>query len=138
MLASLGYATAYSLVGALLLVVGYFVLDLLTPGKLAEQIWVQRSVNAAVVLSAGFLGLGLVVFAAIWTNADSGFGAALGWTVAFGLLGVLLQALAGAVLEVLTPGRMRDVLVSRDLHPASIVLATVQLAMSLAVVASIW
>ena len=138
MLASLGYATAYSVVGALLLLIGFTVFDLLTPGKLTEQIWVHRSMNAAVVLSAGFLGLGLVVFAAIWTNADAGFGAALGWTVTFGLLGVVLQALAGAVLELLTPGRMRDVLVSHELHPASIVLGAVQLAVSFVVVASIW
>jgi Domain of Unknown Function (DUF350) len=137
-LVSLGYATAYALIGALLLAVGFVVLDLLTPGKLREQIWVHRSLNAAVVLSAGFLGLGLVVFAAIWTNADAGFGRALGWTVAFGLLGVVLQALAGAALELLTPGRMRDALVARELHPASLVVAAVQLAVSLIVVASIW
>ena len=138
MLASLGYATAYSLLGALLLAVGFLVLDLLTPGRLAEQIWVHRSLNAAIVVAAGFLGLGLVVFAAIWTNADAGFGAALGWTAAFGLLGVLLQALAGAALELLTPGRMRDALVARELHPASLVVAAAQLAISLVVVASIW
>ncbi|GAA4963512.1 DUF350 domain-containing protein [Kineococcus glutinatus] len=138
MLASLGYATAYSVVGALLLAVGFVVLDLLTPGKLAHHVWVGRSVNAAVVLASGFLGLGLVVFAAIWTNAEAGFGAALGWTVAFGLLGVVLQALAGVALEVLTPGRTRDLLVERELHPASLVVAAAQLAVSLVVVASIW
>ena len=138
MLASLGYASAYSLLGAVLLGVGFVVFDALTPGRLAEPYWVHRSVNAAIVVAAGFLGLGLVVFAAIWTNAEAGFGAALGWTAAFGLLGVVLQALAGAVLELLTPGRMRDALVEQRLHPASIVVAAVQLAVSLVVVASIW
>jgi uncharacterized membrane protein YjfL (UPF0719 family) len=137
-LTSLGHATAYSLVGMALLVVGFVVLDLLTPGKLAEQIWVHRSANAAVVVSCGFIGLGLVVFTAIWTNGEASLGSALGWTVAFGLLGVLLQALAGAVLELLTPGRMRDVLVARELHPGSIVLGAAQLAVSFVVVASIW
>ncbi|NAZ86313.1 DUF350 domain-containing protein [Kineococcus indalonis] len=138
MLAGLGYAAAYSLLGGLLLAVGFLVLDLLTPGRLAHHIWVERSANAALVLSAGFLGLGLVVFAAIWTNAEAGFGQALAWTVAFGLLGVVLQALAGVVLEVLTPGRMREVLVERELHPASGVVAAAQLAVSFVVVASIW
>ncbi|MFB9376141.1 DUF350 domain-containing protein [Kineococcus gynurae] len=110
----------------------------MTPGKLAEQIWVHRSANAAVVVSCGFLGLGLVVFTAIWTNGDASLGPALGWTVASGLLGVVLQALAGAVLELLTPGRMRELLVERDLHPAGVVLGAAQLAVSLVVVASIW
>lgn len=138
MLASLGHATVYSLVGMALLAVGFLVLDLLTPGKLTEQIWVHRSANAAVVVACGFLGLGLVVFTAIWTNGEARLGSALGWTVAFGLLGVFLQALAGALLEVLTPGRMRDVLVARELHPASIVMGSAQIAVSLVVVASIW
>lgn len=138
MLASLGHATVYSLVGMALLAVGFLVLDLLTPGKLTEQIWVHRSANAAVVVACGFLGLGLVVFTAIWTNGEARLGPALGWTVAFGLLGVFLQALAGALLEVLTPGRMRDVLVARELHPASIVMGSAQIAVSLVVVASIW
>lgn len=138
MLASLGHATVYSLVGMALLAVGFIALDLLTPGKLTEQIWVHRSANAAVVVACGFLGLGLVVFTAIWTNGEASLGSALGWTVAFGLLGVFLQALAGAVLELLTPGRMRDVLVERELHPASVVLGAAQIAVSLVVVASIW
>ncbi|GAB7192855.1 hypothetical protein NUM3379_35640 [Kineococcus sp. NUM-3379] len=138
MLASLGYATAYSLLGALLLAVGFVVLDVLTPGKLAHHVWVERSMNAAVVVSAGFLGLGLVVFTAIWTNGEAGLGTALAWTAAFGLLGVLLQALAGVALELLTPGRMRDVLVQRELHPGSLVVASAQLAVSLVVAASIW
>ncbi len=107
-------------------------------GKLTEQIWVHRSANAAVVVACGFLGLGLVVFTAIWTNGDASLGSALGWTVTFGLLGVFLQALAGALLELLTPGRMRDVLVERELHPGSVVLGAAQLAVSVVVVASIW
>ena len=78
MLASIGYAVAYTGVGILLLVVGALALDLLTPGHLARHIYQERSVNAAIALAAGFLGQGAIAFTTIWTNATSGFGTALG------------------------------------------------------------
>jgi uncharacterized membrane protein YjfL (UPF0719 family) len=137
MLASLGYAVAYSLVGIALLGLGFFALDLLTPGHLAKHIWAERSINAAIVLSAGFLGLGAIVFTAIWTNAASDFGDALLWTVAFGVVGVLLQVLAFVVLDLITPGKLGEVVCLVPFHPASLVTAASQLAVSAIVVASI-
>jgi uncharacterized membrane protein YjfL (UPF0719 family) len=137
MFVSLGYAAVYSLVGIVLLGLGFFALDLLTPGRLAKHIWEERSINAGIVLSAGFLGLGAIVFTAIWTNATSGFGDALLWTVVFGVAGVLLQALAFVVLDLLTPGRLGDVVCLVPFHPASLVTASSQLAVSAIIVASI-
>jgi uncharacterized membrane protein YjfL (UPF0719 family) len=137
MFASLGYAAVYSLVGIALLGLGFFALDLLTPGRLAKHIWEERSVNAGIVLSAGFLGLGLIVFTAIWTNATSGFGDALLWTVVFGVAGVLLQAVAFVVLDLLTPGKLGEVVCLVPFHPASLVTAASQLAVSVIIVASI-
>jgi uncharacterized membrane protein YjfL (UPF0719 family) len=137
-LASIGYAVAYTGVGIALLVLGFFVLDLLTPGHLGRHIYENRSVNAALTLSAGFLGQGAIVFASIWTNATSGFGRALLYTVVFGVLGVLLQAVAFVVLDVITPGRLGAHLMSREFHPASLVSAAVQLAVAAIIVASIW
>ena len=54
----------------------------------------------------GFLGQGAIIFASIWTNATSGFGQALLYTVVFGVLGVVLQAVAFVALDLLTPGRL--------------------------------
>jgi uncharacterized membrane protein YjfL (UPF0719 family) len=137
LLSSLGYAAAYSLLGVVLLVVGFGVLDILTPGHLARQIWTEGSVNAGLVLSTGFLGQGIIVFTAIWTNGESGFGAAFLSTAVFGLLGVLLQAVAFVLIDLATPGKLGDVVCEVPFHPASLVTASAQLAVSLAVVASI-
>ena len=137
MLSSLLFGAAYSLLGIALLAAGFFALDLLTPGKLGHQIWQERSVNASVVLSAGFLGLGAIEFTAIWTNAESGFGSALLWTLAFGLLGIVLQVVSFLVLDVLTPGKLGHVVVERVFHPASVVTAASQLAVSAIIVAAI-
>src|SRR4051794_41366046 len=93
-------------------------LDVLTPGRLGRHIYENRSVNAAITLAAGFLGQGAIVFASIWTNATSGFGRALLYTVVFGVLGVLLQAVAFVGLDLITPGRLRGHLVKPGSHPA--------------------
>jgi uncharacterized membrane protein YjfL (UPF0719 family) len=137
-LESIGYAVAYTGVGIALLVLGFYVLDLLTPGHLGRHIAEQRSLNAAAVLAAGFLAQGAVVFAAIWTNATSGFGEALLWTVVFGVLGVVLQAVAFVVLDLITPGKLGSYLTEVAFHPASLVFAAVQLAVAAIVVAAIW
>jgi uncharacterized membrane protein YjfL (UPF0719 family) len=137
-LASIGYAVAYTGVGIVLLTLGFLVLDLLTPGHLGRQIHEERSVNAGIVLAAGFLAQGLVIFGAIWNNATSGFGQALLYTVVFGLLGVLLQGVAFVVLDLLTPGKLGRHVTEVTFHPASLVLAAVQLSVAAIVVASTW
>ncbi|MCZ2836645.1 DUF350 domain-containing protein [Modestobacter sp. VKM Ac-2985] len=138
MLASIGYAVAYTGVGIMLLVVGALALDLLTPGHLAKHIYEERSVNAGIALAAGLLGQGAIAFTTIWTNATSGFGRALLYTVVFGLLGVLLQALVFLLLDLLTPGRLGQHLTEVAFHPASLISAGATLAVSAIIVASIW
>jgi uncharacterized membrane protein YjfL (UPF0719 family) len=137
-LASIGYAAAYTGVGIALLVLGFYALDLLTPGNLGRHIAEHRSLNAAIAVSGGFLGQGAIVFASIWTNATSGFGRALLYTVVFGILGVVLQAVAFVALDVLVPGRLGQHLMEPAFHPASLSSAAVQLAVAAIIVASIW
>ena len=138
MLANIGYAVAYTGVGILLLVVGALALDLLTPGHLARHIYEERSVNAGIALAAGFLGQGAIAFSTIWTNATSGFGTALGYTIVFGLVGIALQVVAFLVLDLLTPGKLGTMLMEVPFHPASLVTAAATLAVSAIIVASIW
>jgi uncharacterized membrane protein YjfL (UPF0719 family) len=137
-LESIGFAAAYTGVGIALLVLGFYALDLLTPGNLGKHIADNRSLNAAVALTGGFLGQGAIIFASIWTNATSGFGRALLYTVVFGVLGVVLQAVAFVALDVLIPGRLGQHLMEPQFHPASLVSAAVQLAVAAIIVASIW
>lgn len=137
MIASLGYATVYALLGVVMLIAGYAALDILTPGHLARQIWAERSINAGIVLSSGFLAQGVIVFAAIWFNGEAGFGVAILYTAAFGLLGVVLQAVSFLLIDLVTPGKLGDIVCEVPFHPASLVIASAQLAVSLAVVASI-
>ena len=56
----------------------------------------------------------------------------------FGILGVVLQAVAFLVLDLITPGSLGTALVQVGFHPASLVSAAGQLAVSAIIVASIW
>ena len=138
MLASIGYAAAYTGVGIALLALGFVALDLLTPGHLGRHIYEEGSVNAGIVLAAGFLGQGAIAFTTIWTNGTSGFGNALADTVVFGLVGIALQVVAFVVLDLLTPGKLGATLMQVPFHPASLVTAAATLAVSAIIVASIW
>ena len=130
------HAAVYSAVGMILLLLGYVIADLLTPGALRHHIWTGRNVNASIYLSTSLLGTGAIVFTAILTSyADLRQG--LLSTFAFGVLGLLLKAGAFHLLDVLTPGKLGEILVDRQPHPAVWVSAAANLSISAIVCASI-
>lgn len=137
MMTSLLYGAAYALLGVALLVAGFFAFDAITPGRLGRRIYQDRSLNASMIVSALFLGLGAVEATAIFTNGATNFGAAFGWTAAFGVLGIVLQAISFLVLDAVTPGSLRQIAVDERFHPGAVVAAASMLAVSLVVCASI-
>lgn len=142
---AIAYALAYTVVGVALLALGFWLLDLLTPGHLPTQVWKEANPGAAVVSAAGALSVGLIAFTTIWVNAASGFGTALLYTVVFGVLGVLLQGAGLVLLDRLLPHRLGDVVIGREtgsltagrrLHPGVFVIAAWQLSVAGVVIAS--
>ncbi|MEV8099975.1 DUF350 domain-containing protein [Kitasatospora sp. NPDC085879] len=132
----LGVAAAYGAVGLVLLLLGVGLVDVLTPGKLGRQIWLERNRNAAVVLSSALLGIGGIVFTAIMYTYDE-FGKGLAATALFGLLGLVLMAAAFWLVDLLTPGKLGAVLVDPEPHPAVWVTAACNLSVAAIVAASI-
>lgn len=133
----LGYGAAYSVVGLVMLLLGYYVLDALTPGHLGRHLVHEHSMSAAVVAAAWFLGIGLILFTAIWTNGESGFGQALLNTVCFGLLGIVIQAAAFVALDLLTPDKLGHIVCQERVVPMAVVSAAGLLAVSGVICASI-
>ncbi len=132
----LGAAAAFGGVGVVLLLLGVGLVDLLTPGRLGRQIWVERNRNAAVLLSSALLGIGGIVFTAIlYTYED--FGKGLLSTALFGLLGLVLMALAFWAVDLLTPGKLGAILVDPEPHPAVWVSASCNIAVAAIVAAAI-
>lgn len=127
---------AYSAVGVLLMGIGYVLVDVATPGKLRELIWVDRNRNAAVLLASNLAGVGIIVVAAIMASDDDFVRGIVG-AAAYGVLGLLIMALAFVLLDVLTPGRLGELLVDPQPHPATWVSAVIHLATGAIIAAAI-
>lgn len=112
LLSALFHAVAYAGIGGVMLIAAYYVLDLLTPGHLGTHLSGRgdtASASAGVVTGAWLVSNALVLFTAIWTNGDTSLGHALGWTVAFGALGIALNAVMLFVIDAITPGNLREI-----------------------------
>ncbi|QLQ38697.1 DUF350 domain-containing protein [Micromonospora robiginosa] len=127
---------AYGVVGVVLMAVGYLLVDLATPGKLHELIWTERNRNATLLLASNLLGVGTVVVAAI-VASDDDFALGLVGAAAYGILGLVIMAAAFVLLDVATPGKLGELLVDPEPHPAVWISATVHVATGAIIAAAI-
>ncbi|MEU5903631.1 DUF350 domain-containing protein [Micromonospora sp. NPDC047467] len=127
---------AFGVVGVVLMGVGYGLVDLATPGKLHELIWTERNRNAALLLTSNLLGVGIIVVAAI-VASDNDFTLGLVGAGAYGIVGLVIMAAAFLLLDAVTPGRLGELLVDPEPHPAVWVSAAVHLATGAIIAAAI-
>lgn len=131
-----GRSIVFGLIGIGLMAVGFVLIDLLTPGKLRDLIWVERNPNASLLLAANQLGIAAIVFTSIWTTYDS-FGQGVASTLLFGLLGIVIMGLAFKVLDWMTPGKLGEVICTDDFHGGALVSAASHFGAALIVCACI-
>lgn len=131
-----GRSIVFGGVGVGLMAVGFLLVDLLTPGKLRDLIWVEKNPNAALLLAANQIGIAAIVFTAIFTSYEN-FGEGLASTVLFGLLGILVMGFAFLVLDWLTPGKLGEVICTPERHPGALVSAASHFGAALIVCACI-
>lgn len=127
---------AFAGTGIIFLVIGFWTIDLITPGKLAQKIFVEHNLDASLVLGATQLSIGVVMATNIVTAPDDTWLALLE-TTAYGCVAVAALAISFVILDWVTPGRLGD-LVTDDKHdPAVWVTVAMQLAVGLVVAASL-
>lgn len=136
LLAELGSGLAFGLVGVIVLAVGYVAVDALTPGKLSQLVYVERNRNACLVVASGTLAVGGIVTTAIAGSAND-FATGIVEALAFGLLGVVLLAVAFLVVDALTPGKLGAIVVDPAPHPAVYVTVAAHIAVGAIVAAAI-
>lgn len=145
---ALFHAIVYAVIAGGLLVVAYYVLDLVTPGHLGSHLRGvdeagHESVHAAsksagLVTGAWLVSNAAVLFTAIWTNGETSLGWALVWTVSFGILGIALNALMFFVIEGITPGNLRRIIIEPGpVRPLAYVAAATAISVAAIVCASI-
>lgn len=127
---------AFAGVGLVLLLVGYFMVDLLTPGHLGRQVFVEHKRDAALVLAATQISVGIIVATSFYTAQGDTWDTLLEASV-FGLIGVALLGISFFLLDLLTPGSLAELVVDESDDPAVYVAVALQLAVGLVVAASI-
>ena len=131
-------AAAYGLVGIVLMAIGYGAVDLLTPGRLGDLVYVHRNRNAAILVASGALATGIIVTTSILTSeSQAGLGPGLLSAALYGLVGVVLLAVSFVVVDLLTPGKLGEIVTDDHSHPAVYVTAASHLAVGAIVAAAI-
>lgn len=117
----------YFLVGMAVLVAGFFMVDVLTPGKLRQMVFIDRRPNAVVLACAMYIALAVVIISAI-ANSYSQLGQGLVGVAVYGFMGVILQGIALLTLHIVIPGNFHEHVDEPELHPAVFATALMLLA----------
>ncbi|WP_328413264.1 DUF350 domain-containing protein [Nocardia sp. NBC_00403] len=92
-----GAIILYAIVGLALMLVGFYAIDLTTPGKLRTLV-AEGKPNAIIVTAAGMVSMALIVVLATYASAgklSEGLIAAL----VYGLVGIIAQVISVRVIE---------------------------------------
>jgi uncharacterized membrane protein YjfL (UPF0719 family) len=121
---------SYALLGTLLLLLGYFVTDWTTPGKLSAIIRTEHNPNAAMLAASGVAGVALIVVAAIFTSGGN-LVDGLTETLVFGVVGIAAQALASLGFERVIGMDPRRLMSEQALSPASVLVGVTRVGIGL-------
>lgn len=133
----IGLAAAYGGVGLIMLVIGGIVIDILIPGNLRRQIWIERNLNGAIFLSSAVFALAIIVVVAIRSASDD-LAVGLVDTAAYSLFGLFVFSITFLVIDLLTPGKLGDTLIEDRFHPAVIVSSVANIAIAIVISSAIY
>ncbi|WP_378743117.1 DUF350 domain-containing protein [Nocardia brasiliensis] len=94
-----GAIILYALVGLVLMLVGFYAIDLTTPGRLRGLV-VAGKPNAIIVTAAGMISMAFIVVLAILAVGSGGkLSEGLIAALVFGLVGIIAQVISVRVIE---------------------------------------
>ncbi|GAA3127840.1 DUF350 domain-containing protein [Streptosporangium carneum] len=121
---------AYAALGVILLIIGFYVIDLAIPGKLSKLIKVDRNPNATMLTGSGLAAVGLIVAASIWSSGGALHEGLLA-TLVFGLAGIAVQTVAMIVFDRVAGISVRELVKETDLQPGTRLLAVTHVVIGL-------
>jgi len=117
---------AYAILGVLLLIAGFYMIDLVTPGRLSRLLRSDRNPNATLIATSGITGIGLIVAASIWSSGGL-LREGLIATLVFGVVGIAAQTVGMIAFDRVAGISVRSLIEEARLQPASILLAVTHL-----------
>jgi uncharacterized membrane protein YjfL (UPF0719 family) len=131
----IGLIAVYAVIGAVLMYVGYFAIDLTTPGDLRGLVREGRP-NAVVVAASGLVSMALIVVTAIYVSGG-GFLTGILNTLVFGLVGIVAQVIAVRGLEAVSRLDVGACLHDEGYTPVSAMIAGMHVALGIVVAVAI-
>lgn len=132
---NIGLIALYAVIGAVLMYIGYFAIDLTTPGDLRGLVREGRP-NAVVVSASGLVSMALIVLVAIYISGGGLLAGVLN-TVVYGLVGIIAQVLVVRGLEAVSRLDVGACLHDQFFTPVSAMIAAMHLALGLVVAVAI-
>ncbi|MEV7013501.1 DUF350 domain-containing protein [Streptosporangium sp. NPDC051022] len=121
---------SYAALGVILMIIGFYVIDMAIPGKLSRLIKVDRNPNATMLTGSGLAAVGLIVAASIWSSGGALHEGLLA-TAAFGLVGIAVQTVAMVAFDKVVGISVRELVKESDLQPGTRLLAVTHVVIGL-------
>jgi hypothetical protein len=131
----IGAILLYAVLGVLLMLLGFWAVDITTPGKLNRLVR-DGLPNSVIVTSAGMVSMAFIVVVAIWTSSGALLEGLI-TSLVFGLVGIIAQVAGVRLLEWVTGIDIGEVLAAREVRPQAWVVAAAHVALGLVVAVAI-
>jgi hypothetical protein len=125
----------YSILGLVLMLVGFYAIDLTTPGPLRKMVTAGKP-NAIIVASAGMVSMAFIVVLAIYSSSGR-LGEGLLASAVFGLVGIAAQVVMMRIAAVVIGVDMHALFDSDEYSYDSLIVAAAQFALGIVVAVAI-
>jgi hypothetical protein len=125
----------YAAVGLVLMVIGFYAIDLTTPGPLRQMVKLGKP-NAVIVSAAGIVSMAFIVVLAIYSSGGK-LAEGLTATAVFGFVGIVAQVVMMRVATLVLGVDMSGCLESDEFRHPTLMVAAAQFALGLVVAVAI-
>ncbi|ANY09960.1 hypothetical protein AFB00_10640 [Pseudonocardia sp. HH130630-07] len=132
----IGAILLYAVIGTIMMLVGFWAIDLTTPGKLPQMVRAGLP-NAVTITSAGMVSMAFIIVTAIYGSSGSLLQGVIS-SLVFGLIGIIAQVAAVRLLEWVTGIDIGDVIQDDTPRAAAKVVAAAHVALGLIVAVAVF
>jgi len=125
----------YAVVGLVLMLVGFYAIDLTTPGPLRRMVDAGKP-NAIVVSAAGMVSMALIVVLAIYSSSGK-LAEGLIASATFGLVGIIAQVVMMRIATAVIGINMHELFEADEFHYEALMVAAAQFALGIVVAVAI-
>jgi hypothetical protein len=130
-----GLIILYSIVGLVLMIIGFYAIDLTTPGPLRKMVDAGKP-NAIVVAAAGMVSMALIVVLAIYASSGKWVEGLVGSAI-FGLVGIVAQVVMMRIATLVLGIDMDTLFEADEFSYESLMVAAAQFALGIVVAVAI-